>query len=104
MILYISICNTVVPQINSQTLIKFSKLWGGPLFEGWVGPYLRVGQALIREEHFAIDFTSTVESLKTDTPRDIPKCPSQRGVCLIDVLKRIDIRQKELKVQLTVIG
>ena len=46
----------------------------------------------------------TIEPLKMGTPRDIPKCPSQRGVRLIDVLKRIDIRQKELKVQLIVVG
>ena len=42
----------------------------------------------------------TVEPLKTNTPRDRPKCPSLRGVRLIEVLKSIEIRQKELKVQL----
>ena len=36
----------------------------------------------------------TVEPLKTDTPRDRPKCPSYRGVRLIEVLKSIDNRQK----------
>ena len=40
---------------------------------------------------------NTVESLKTDSPRDRPKCPSQRGVGLTEVLKSIDIRQKWVK-------
>ena len=46
----------------------------------------------------------TVEPLKTNTPRDRPKCPSLRGVRLIEVLKSIEIRQKELKVKLVVVG
>ena len=45
-----------------------------------------------------------VEPLKTDTPLDKQKCPSYRGVRLIEVLKSIDIRQKELKVQLIMVG
>ena len=50
------------------------------------------------------EFDVTVEPPKTDTPRDKQKCPSYRGVRLIEVLKSIDIRQKELKVQLIVVG
>ena len=46
---------------------------------------------------------TTVEPSKTDTPREIQKCPSQRGVRLIEVLISIDIRQKELKDQLMVV-
>ena len=42
----------------------------------------------------------TVEPLKTDTPRDRPKCLSYRGVRLIEVLQSIGIRQKELKFSL----
>ena len=39
----------------------------------------------------------TVEPIKTDTPRDRPKCPSERGVRLIEILKSIGIRQKRVK-------
>ena len=46
----------------------------------------------------------TVEPLKTDTPRNRPKCPSQRGVRLIEVLKSIDIREKEFQLELIVVG
>ena len=33
----------------------------------------------------------TVEPLKTDTPRDKPKHPSYRGVCLIEVSQNFHI-------------
>ena len=60
----------------------------------------------IPAQNFCITFISTytVEPLKTDTPRDRPKCLSYRGVRLIEVLQSIDIRKKELKVQLIVVG
>ena len=53
---------------------------------------------------FDFEKISTVEPLKTDTPRDRPKCPSYGGVRLIEVLKSVDIRQKELQFQLIVVG
>ena len=46
----------------------------------------------------------TVQPLKTDTTPDRPKCPSYRGVRLIEVLKSFDILQKVLNVQLIVVG
>ena len=47
---------------------------------------------------------STVGPLRTDTPWDRPKFPSKMGIRLIEVLKSIDIRQKELKVQPNLVG
>ena len=47
---------------------------------------------------------STVGPLKTDTLQDRPKCPSKRGVRLIEVLNSLDIRQNEFQVELIVVG
>ena len=70
--------------------------------------YNKVGKLvedyLLRSEEIRELCDITVEPLKTDTPRDRLKCPSWRGVRFREVLKSIDIRQKELKVQLIVVG
>ena len=50
------------------------------------------------------ELCNTVEPLKTDITRDRPKCASQRGVRLVEVLKSFDIRQNVLNVQLIVVG